>query len=420
MSLLLILSGDVSINPGPNTSLLTGSLINIRSIRNKSVALADFINSNKSDIVVVTETWLRPDDTDSFIASVTPPGYKCTHVPRPERRGGGAGFFICEDIDFKVLPQPCFNTFESISVHLSTGNALDIVFHTVCRPPNVSKANFIQDFSSFVEGAALSCCENIILGDLNLHLDKQDGWSRKFNDSLCQYNFTQIIGSPTHIHGHILDVVCVRDTFSKAVCAMVTAGLSDHLAITFSVNIPIKAPCKFRQVNTRKIHKINITDFREGILNSDLIKHPHKTASLLSHQYFNTLRNILDKHAPIKRKMAPSYPDKGFVISDILSAKCLKRKCERVWRSNNSAINRSRYRAAVNHYNFLLEQSRHRHYSTVIAENNGNPKALWNTFKKILHKSSTIILPDHISPINLANTFGHFFSHKIAKIRVAL
>ena len=68
VSLLLILTGDVSINPGPMTGLLTGSLINIRSIRNKSVALADFINSTKSDIIVVTETWLRPDDTDSFIA----------------------------------------------------------------------------------------------------------------------------------------------------------------------------------------------------------------------------------------------------------------------------------------------------------------------------------------------------------------
>ena len=68
----------------------------------------------------------------------------------------------------------------------------------------------------------------------------------------CQYNFTQIIDSPTHIHGHILEVVHVRDTFSKAVCAMITAGLSDDLAITFLVNIPIKAPCKFRQVNTRE------------------------------------------------------------------------------------------------------------------------------------------------------------------------
>ena len=50
------------------------------------------------------------------------------------------------------------------------GNAQDIILHTVYMPPNVSKANFIEDFSSFVEGAALSCCKNIVLGDLNPHL----------------------------------------------------------------------------------------------------------------------------------------------------------------------------------------------------------------------------------------------------------
>ena len=72
----------------------------------------------------------------------------------PEGRGSGVGFFILDDIDFKVLPQPCFNTFESISVHLSMANAKDIVVHTVYRLPNVSKANFIEDFSSFVKGAA--------------------------------------------------------------------------------------------------------------------------------------------------------------------------------------------------------------------------------------------------------------------------
>ena len=78
------------------------------------------------------------------------------HVPRPEGSGGGVRFFIRDDIDFKVLPQPRFNTFESISIQLSMGNAQDIIFRTVYRPSNVFKANFIEDFCSFVEGAALS------------------------------------------------------------------------------------------------------------------------------------------------------------------------------------------------------------------------------------------------------------------------
>ena len=75
--------------------------------------------------------------------------------------------------------------------------------------------------------------------------------------------------------------------------------------------------------------------------------------------------------------------------------------------SDNSANNQSRYWSAVNHYDFLLGQSRCRHYSIVIAENNDNPKALWNTLKNL--KSSTIILPVHISPTDLAYTFGYFF-----------
>ena len=213
---------DVSINPGLNTSLLTGSLINIISIRNKSGAFADFINSNKSYVIVVTETWLQSDDMDSFIASVTPPGHKCTHVPLTERKDG-VRFFIHDNFYFKLLSQPHFKTFESISMHPSVAMPRTF-FHTMYRPPNVSKANFIENSSSFVEGAALLCCENTILGDLNLSLDKQDSFSQKFNDSLSQYNFIQIIDSPTYIHSHILDVIYVRVTFSQAVCLKVTGG----------------------------------------------------------------------------------------------------------------------------------------------------------------------------------------------------
>ena len=199
VSLLLILSGDVSINPSPGTSVLTGSLINIRSIRNKSAAFEDFINSNKSDVIAVTETCLRPDDTDSFIADVTLPGYKYTHVPEAVVWGSS---FVMTSIS-RSYPNHASIPL-SISVQLSMGNTQDIIFHTLYRPPNVSKAKFIGEFTTFVECAALTCCENIILGDLNLHLDKQDVWLQKFSDSLCQCNFTQIVDSPTHIHGHIL------------------------------------------------------------------------------------------------------------------------------------------------------------------------------------------------------------------------
>ena len=170
---------------------------------------------------------------------------------------------------------------------------------------------------------------------------------------------------------------------------------------------------QFQHISICKMYKINILDFRADILKSDLIRCPYKTASLLSHQYFNTLRSLLDKHAPMKKKNIPRHAKTGFMNCDTLKAKRLRRKYERAWRRENSASNRSRYRAVINHYNFLLEKSRYNHYSNIVAENQGNPKALWKCFKRILHRSSVAVLPDCTNKMYLANTFCKFFSDKI-------
>ena len=401
-SLLLALSGDISLNPGPASRSHNGCLLNIRSIRNKSAFFLEFVKDNNADLIAVTETWLRPEDTEGFISSITPPGYKFTHVPRDFKKGVGVGFFIKEDLSFEKVN--C-QTFESTSIQISTEGATDVIFHVLYRPPNLSKSQFLG--------------ENILLGDLNFHLDQHDTWTLKFYD-LEQFRFTQLVNTPTHMQGHILDALCVRDSFSWAISPKVIGKLSDHQAIMFSLIFPVRESCKFQRVSIRKIHKINISDFRADILKSDLIRCPYKTASLLSHQYFNTLRSLLDKHAPTKKKNIPRHAETGFMNCDILKAKRLKRKYERAWRCENSASNRSRYRAAINHYNFLLEKSKCNHYSNIVAENQGNPKSLWNSFKKILHRSSVAVLPDCINKTDLANTFCKFFSDKILKIRSTL
>ena len=51
-----------------------------------------------------------------------------------------------------------------------------------------------------------------------------------------------------------------------------------------------------------------------------------------------------------------------------------------------------------------------------MAENEGKPKSLWNSFQRIPYKFLDAILPDHTNLV-LANMFGHFFSEKIFKIR---
>ena len=168
----------------------------------------------------------------------------------------------------------------------------------------------------------------------------------------------------------------MKDSFSWAISPKVIGRLSDHQAIMLSFIFLVRESCKFQRVPIRKIHKINISDFRMDILKSDLIRCLYKTVSLLSHQYFSTLRSLLDKHAPIMKKNIPRHAETGFMNCDILKAKRLKRKYEWAWRHENSASNRSQYWAAINHYNFLLKKSKCNHYSNIVGENQGNPKAL--------------------------------------------
>ena len=77
----------------------------------------------------------------------------------------------------------------------------------------------------------------------------------------------------------------------------------------------------------------------------------------------------------MKKKNIPRHAETGFMNCDILKAKQLKRKYERAWHRENSASNRSRYRAVIHQYNFLFEKSKCNHYSHMVAENQGSPKA---------------------------------------------
>ena len=76
--ILLLLSGDIALNPGP----VNFGFVNCCSIRNKGPLICDTIVSNNLDILALAETHIHISDTDSLLKSVTPPGFQLTHRPR--------------------------------------------------------------------------------------------------------------------------------------------------------------------------------------------------------------------------------------------------------------------------------------------------------------------------------------------------
>ena len=59
----------------------TCSVINARSLRNKSLKIKDMVVDNLVDILAITATWLRRHGDDATYGEIYPSGYRFVHNP---------------------------------------------------------------------------------------------------------------------------------------------------------------------------------------------------------------------------------------------------------------------------------------------------------------------------------------------------
>ena len=75
-------------------------LFNARSLLNKLSALFFLLSVNQFDLIFVTETWLKPCYTNSFITNSS--GYDLIRFDRLVERGGGVAVFYKREISSKI------------------------------------------------------------------------------------------------------------------------------------------------------------------------------------------------------------------------------------------------------------------------------------------------------------------------------
>ena len=197
---LLLLSGDVALNPGPSEQFKLG-FTNIRSLKNKYSSVHHFLCAKKVDIFGISETWLREDETTSFLSEVTPHGFNLFHKPRAGRRGGGVCFFVDKEIKtIDITPERTFNTFEQITlkVHLPRCS-LNIA--CIYRPPGTDSI-FLTEFSDYLSHLCSLREEFIIVGDINIDQNTHS-LACRYNTVLEDFQLKQHVDFLTHIQGRI-------------------------------------------------------------------------------------------------------------------------------------------------------------------------------------------------------------------------
>ena len=418
LNILLLLAGDIAINPGPSFGYT-----NIRSLKANSCAFNNFISSGNYNIVGLTETWIRPNDTSALIQDSTPPGYVFHHIPRKAGRGGGVGFFIKESINSSVINSSdlLFSTFEHITVSLDfIGKKVNFV--SLYKPPKTSCIHFLDEFLTLVENLSAFPSPFVICGDFNLHIDNSDNkYTSQFLSLIESLDLTQHINFGTNLHNHIIDLLITPKTFNLFSNIHPQNAFSDHIFISADLNINSASEQNTKSVTFRRFHKINSEQLKHDLLSSPLITNPEVNSTDLYQQYHETLSALLDKHAPPHKKTLSNHKNSTtkWLNENILSARQSKRLAERRWRKNPTPVNRSIFRRQINYCNKIIADAKNKFYTNSINSVKENPKKLWKELNNILHRNPVSTLPDSNCSKSLADTFSSFFSDKISRIRAS-
>ena len=176
--LLLLLSGDISLNPGPCHNLqplnheewntfkhrrLNFLHLNINSLLPKIDKLRHIARLTNAAVIGISESKL---DDSMLTSEIQIDEYDLLRCDR-NRHGGGVACYIRNNLSYNV--QSYFpKDIENIFFELLLPNTKPIVVRTIYRPPN--QTNFMEVFNENLSKVDTNNVETYILGDFNIKL----------------------------------------------------------------------------------------------------------------------------------------------------------------------------------------------------------------------------------------------------------
>ena len=179
----------------------------------------------------------------------------------------------------------------------------------------------------------------LICGDFNIYMDvPSDADTIRLKDLLNSMGLVQHVKRPTHIHGHILDLIITRQADDVVVGEPILERyFSDHAAVICKLSA-VKPLLTIKPAEYRKLKSIDLTKLKEDIRNSQLQQNPPNDLYMLLDCYNTTLRSLLDDHAPVCSRRIATRPRPPWFNEDIIQARRDRRKAERRWKDSGLQI----------------------------------------------------------------------------------
>ena len=410
-------------------------LINIQSVGNKTIKINSLINELDLDILMLTETWLCNNISDSSkIKEMTPKLHNFYHKPRENKLGGGVGIFIKKSFTkVQLMNTVNFSSFEHLDVKITSVNK-NIRIILIYRPPNKSKNEFIEELSDLIE--TFEDTRNLVLcGDFNLHIDNQnDTYVKRFTDILENNDLINKVNSPTSIGNHIIDLVIhnKRGGIASNIEIEPECLISPtHKLITFEIDTKktenIKKKIIYRNKDnfdaknfidecTNEISRMN--------MNCECEERSHQREQICVTCHTEKSKKIMltkyNERCPENEKTITVRERAKWYNSELNEVKKQKRKMEYKWKRNKTIENWNNFKKTRNEYNKLIEVNKKRYYNGTFQKEK-NSKELHKNLEELLGLKKEKILPENMKDRKtLANEFVNFFENKVEKICIEI
>ena len=418
MILLLLLAGDVELNPGPD-SQTTGNIsicqLNVHSLPDKLSAIKNSL-AKQYDIIALTETLLRPYHQQDLNINEFHPVIR---LDRQDRGGGGSAVYVRSTLHYTRLSFLEIPEIEALWLKIRSQNNVFIL--CICyRPPDMPNI-FWEHFQEQIDTAKqIGINYMLITGDLNADPNSENGpYLQQFAN---QNHFRIHVNEPTRI---TINTATILDQFVSNLHEMIhnvtvlpPVSHNDHCTITAELKF------KTHKSSTYKRHvwfydKADFNAFRRALelFNWDVCFENNDVDDVCNSwtQHFLAIAKsfIPNRYVTIRPSDSPWYT--GYLRK-------IKRKLDRIHgrakRSNNPDIWAS-YREHRNEYNREIKKAE-QEYNLKLASNLQNKsvssKQWWKLAKSFLGYNNETSYPPikdgdniHFDNKGKAQAFNDFF-----------
>ena len=204
------------------------------------------------------------------------------------------------DINYKRVKHKEFSSFEHKIVKVVVEKGRSLLLISIYRVLFVPVTMFLEEIVTLFEYLIASKDHVILAGDVNIHMETDELYARKFKDILNTFNITQHIDFPTHIQGHTLDIVA---TFGdEPIVSDIEANgydVSHHSLVDFKVAIKPEVK-EMKEIRYRKLKNIDADEFMAKVVDRISISESGFGENMRA--YNTALRELVDMDAPVTTK----------------------------------------------------------------------------------------------------------------------